>query len=373
MRQVFIIGGGLAGLCSAIQLSKAGFGVTLAERKSYPFHRVCGEYISNESRPFLSELGFHPDHYGAAKISRLAISSVSGKLLQSPLDLGGFGLSRFLLDDQLYQLGKACGVKFLLHTKINQVTFHDNQFQVETQTGDAYRADLVIGAYGKRSNLDQKLNRPFFFRRSPYLGIKYHIKTDFASDLVQLDNFPGGYCGISKIEDNRFCLCYLSATENLKKHGSIKEMEEQVLFKNPFLKTLFTSAEFLWEQPEVINEISFDIKSAVEDHILMCGDAAGMITPLCGNGMAMAMHASKILSQTIIEKSRAGWDYTNRLHLEKSYQARWQQQFKTRLKTGRTIQRLFGKEQVSGMVINSLRHLPAITSYIVKSTHGRPF
>lgn len=373
MHQIFIIGGGIAGLCSAIQLSKAGFEVILAERKSYPFHRVCGEYISNEARPFLKGLGLDPDELGAAKISRLNISALSGRLLQAPLDLGGFGISRFVLDDQLYQLGKACGVQFLLQTKVNQVTFYDHQFQIETQGGNRYRADLVIGAYGKRSNLDQKLNRPFFFRRSPYLGVKYHIKTDFPPDLIQLDNFSGGYCGLTKIEEDLFCLCYLSTTENLKKYGSIRSMEKEVLFKNPHLQSVFKSSVFLWEQPEVINEISFDIKSAVENHILMCGDAAGMITPLCGNGMAMAMHASKILSQTIMELSLNGWDYKNRIHLENIYQARWRKQFHTRLKAGQMIQNLFGKKQVSGMVINSLRHFPALTSYFMKSTHGQLF
>jgi flavin-dependent dehydrogenase len=32
----------------------------------------------------------------------------------------------------------------------------------------------------------------------------------------------------------------------------------------------------------------------VQDHVLMLGDAAGMITPLCGNGMSMAMHSAKL-------------------------------------------------------------------------------
>ena len=57
----------------------------------------------------------------------------------------------------------------------------------------------------------------------------------------------------------------------------------------------------LFEKPEVINEITFEKQDPVSNHILMCGDAAGMITPLCGNGMAMAIHSAKILSGLIIE------------------------------------------------------------------------
>ncbi len=41
-----IIGGGLAGLSLSIQLAKAGFKVVLFEKEKYPYHKVCGEYLS---------------------------------------------------------------------------------------------------------------------------------------------------------------------------------------------------------------------------------------------------------------------------------------------------------------------------------------
>ena len=40
---VVIIGGGLAGLTSAIHLSKSGLKVTLIEKNDFPKHKVCGE------------------------------------------------------------------------------------------------------------------------------------------------------------------------------------------------------------------------------------------------------------------------------------------------------------------------------------------
>src|SRR5690348_16043751 len=54
---VAVIGGGLAGLSLAIQLAKQDFNVILFERERYPFHKVCGEYISMESWCFLQHLG----------------------------------------------------------------------------------------------------------------------------------------------------------------------------------------------------------------------------------------------------------------------------------------------------------------------------
>ena len=54
---IAIAGGGLAGLSLAIQSAYAGFNVLLLEKEEYPFHKVCGEYISFESWDFLESLG----------------------------------------------------------------------------------------------------------------------------------------------------------------------------------------------------------------------------------------------------------------------------------------------------------------------------
>jgi flavin-dependent dehydrogenase len=48
-----VIGGGLAGLSFAILCADAGYSVALFEKEEYPFHKVCGEYISLESYDFL--------------------------------------------------------------------------------------------------------------------------------------------------------------------------------------------------------------------------------------------------------------------------------------------------------------------------------
>ena len=56
--EVLIIGGGLAGLTSAIHLTKMGCKVIVIEKNSYPKHKVCGEYISNEVLPYFKWLNF---------------------------------------------------------------------------------------------------------------------------------------------------------------------------------------------------------------------------------------------------------------------------------------------------------------------------
>lgn len=191
MHDVLIIGGGLAGLVSAIELARVGYDVALIERKTYPFHKVCGEYVSNEVRPYVESLGIDLAALGAARINQFWLSSPSGRLLTAPLDLGGFGISRYTLDDELYRIGRAAGVQFQLGQSVDDVQFTGDAFTVSLSNGETLTARLVLGTFGKRTKLDKTLDRAFMDKPSPYVGVKYHISgIDFPATLLRCITFP---------------------------------------------------------------------------------------------------------------------------------------------------------------------------------------
>jgi flavin-dependent dehydrogenase len=365
MRDVVVVGGGVAGLTAAILLRRKDWDVVLIEKKDYPFHRVCGEYISNEIRIFMQREGLLPD-IELPRIDEFELSSADGRSSTTRLEMGGFGISRYSLDHHLYQVAISEGVEVLKETALNIIT-KKKSFHVKTRS-QVVKARVCIGAFGKRSNLDQVLDRPFFKKRSPYIGVKYHAKTNHPGDRISLHNFEGGYCGVSLVEDGVSNICYLGLRDHLKEFRDIGEMEKSVLFRNPRLKLLFESSEFLWDKPEVINEISFDLKQPVENHVLMCGDAAGMITPLCGNGMAMAIHAAKTLSGKVDM-------YLNKKmgqsELEMTYQMEWNSLFKWRLWYGRQVQRLFGNPTLSNLSVKLINNVKPLSTLMIRGTHGK--
>ncbi|TGE21633.1 FAD-dependent oxidoreductase [Hymenobacter aquaticus] len=369
---VLIIGGGLGGLTAALDLRQRGYAVALVERKHYPFHKVCGEYVSNEVLPYLRRLGVDPAPLGPAAISRFTLSSPAGRTLACPLDLGGFGVSRYALDYFLCQAAEARGVAVHQGATVSEVTFDETaqRHTVQLTDGRQLTARVVLGAYGKRANLDRQLQREFFQQRSPYVGVKYHLRLDFPRDTIALHNFADGYAGLSAIEDGKYCFCYLTTRQNLKAHGTIAEMERQVLAQNPYLRAVLREAEFLYDQPEVINEISFAPKNPVESHVLMCGDAAGLITPLCGNGMAMAIHGAE---RAAVHIDRFLRGQVARPALETAYAHDWQQHFGPRLWVGRAVQRLFGRPLLSEVVVGGMRHWPGGVRALMRRTHGAPF
>lgn len=369
---VIIIGGGLAGLISAIELSSCGFKVILFEKKKYPFNKVCGEYVSNEVLSYLKKLGFDPHQHGASNIDRLRISSPSGKNYFISLTLGGFGLSRFKLDNELADIARLNGTIIHENCRVTDVTFTGNGFTVIAGENN-YKSSFVFGCYGKRDTLDKKLDRDFINRHTGYLGVKYHIKTVYPQNEIGLDNFSGGYCGIVKIEDDRYNLCYLYRRNNKDDFRSIDELQEKILFRNPVIRNYFLRSEFIFKKPEVINEISFDRKSCVEDHVLMCGDAAGLITPLCGNGMAMAVHGGKILSDTVKQFFNPGESITvkSRGDLEMKYIMKWNNVFKSRLYWGRHIQLFSGNSFLTTTFLNTVHAIPKFENWLIKKTHGK--
>jgi len=369
-----IVGGGLAGLSQAIQARAQGLKVALFEKETYPFHRVCGEYISMESYPFLESLGLPLGEMELPRIKRLQISAPNGKLIEQDLPLGGFGISRYLLDYRLSIIAKQNGVNVFENTKVSDIQFEKNKFIISANNG-AFSATAVAGTFGKRSNLDIKWQRPFTSEKptslNNYIGVKYHVVTDFPYNSIALHNFENGYCGISAVEEGKYCLCYLTTAENLKKNNhSIKEMEKNVLFQNPHLKRIFSTARFERADPVTISQISFEKKGLLENHVLMIGDAAGMITPLCGNGMSMALHGSKIAAGVLIPFLKGEM---SRDEMEKKYEHSWNATFAGRLRTGRTIQSLFGKPAVTNAFLSIMKPFPGLISKLIRQTHGEPF
>lgn len=371
---VIIAGGGLAGLALSIQLARAGYSVALLEKETYPYHKVCGEYISLESWNFLEELGLPLSDWNLPIIRQVLVSAPDGNSITHELPLGGFGISRYKLDSAMAAIARSEGVELLEAVKVTDMQFERSMFKVQTSDG-VFCSKIACAAYGKRSNLDIKWRRAFTQKRSDrlnnYVGVKYHVRADIPADLIGLHNFRDGYCGISRIEDGKCCLCYITTARNLRESGnSILEMERVVLRQNPFLDKIFSSANFLFTQPVTISQISYERRTRVEGHVLFTGDAAGMIPPLAGNGMSMALHGSKIAYQCIDAFLKG---QVARYELEQEYTDRWDKLFGRRLWAGRFLQAWFGSERRTNLLLYSLKPFPRLVSFLIRQTHGQPF
>lgn len=366
---VAVIGAGLAGLASAVSLARQGFSVVVFDDGSLPRHRVCGEYVSLEVLPFLQELGLDVFALGAKRLTRLELSTLRGGTFRTQLDLGGFGLSRYRLDAELLECARAAGAEIALRTPVKQVQLEGGVHHVRA-AGRSQVARLVLGCFGKRSGLDRALARPHVSRRTPYVAVKRHYRGWFPQDLVGLHIVPGGYCGISAVEGDLVNVCCLIDAGTLKARGGLRAFEQRCLGENPALSGYLKELTPEPSPPLVISQVDFENKGAVHENVLMLGDAAGLIHPLAGNGMAMAMRAAAMLAPLATRFLRGN---LTRTRLEASHAQFFRNSFRTRLRVSRLLHGLFESSALSNALCATANRLPSLARLVIGSTHGSAF
>ena len=375
---VAIVGGGLAGLATSIELARKGYSVVVFEKEKYPFHKVCGEYVSMESWNYLNSLGLELDSLQLPQIDTLQLTAPNGTELITTLQLGGFGISRYMLDQLMAKEAISIGVLLMENAKVNSIDFK-NQFEISYETAIASRtiiySKVCCASYGKRSNLDIKWKRSFLnaadSKRDNYVAVKYHVQYDQKKNIIGLHHFKDGYAGISAIENDQYCFCYMTRAEQLKKsNNQINELEEKILSTNPHLKKIITSIKKQDGFPITISQIRFDPKTSVEQHVLMLGDAAGTIAPLCGNGMSMALHSAKLVSPLIDAFLQ---DKLSRQQMEDQYSIKWKKQFGKRIQVGRNLQKITGGSFSTNTFISLMKRIPFMSKKVIQLTHGKPF
>jgi flavin-dependent dehydrogenase len=304
-------------------------------------------------------------------ISQFKLSSTGKQEFETTLDLGGFGISRFVLEELLYEEAKNNGVVFMLNCKAFDTYYHEREedYTVKTNNGNV-SANLVCNSSGRKSNLETK-EKATQITGTNYIGIKYHVKLERDPSFVEIHNFPGGYCGLSGIEDGKTCLCYIVNSKNLTAvKNSIPELERVFLFQNPHLKKLFGQSEFLYKEPLTISGINFIIKEQANDNALFLGDSAGCIAPITGNGMSIALRSAFVLANSI--DNYFSKEITKRQLID-NYRIFWHKEFSTRLKLSRHLQKLSEYPILTNLCIGIFKPFPGLAKSLMKHTHGKPF
>ncbi len=363
---VLIVGAGLSGLSLAILLAKQNKKVVLVEKKDWPQHKVCGEYVSLESWPFLEALGIPLSSFNLPIIKNLQITSLQNKILSTKLPLGGFGISRYLLDNELMKIAKQVGVQIFSNSVVDAIIQNEYGYKISIKE-NIFESKFVVGAYGKHSV-------PHFYNSKPvtqnFVGVKYHIQSHFSKDAIALHNFKGGYAGISAIENNLHCLCYMINSKYIKESGGIQAAELQILKQNKHLKSVMDGAVHCWEKPVTISNIYFGKRILQHHNILYSGDAAGAIPPLAGNGMSLAFRSANVLQSLLLQFFESKIDKSQ---LFKMYETQWNKEIGNTIKQGIMFQKMFGNPLVMNASIWALHLFKALHPAIIKQTHGKPF
>lgn len=374
-----IVGGGLAGCSAAITLAARGLSVAVFEASHYPHHKVCGEFLSPECHHLLAELGLadaiaatHP-----AALNVVQITAPNGSSWQTDLPGTGIGLRRYTLDALMAQQARARGAMVCEGTTVSAVSGNlIDGFVLEIRSTDqsgtaaasTIHARTVIGAQGKRSLFDRALKRSFLSRPQPFIGLKAHYRGPSLSNRIELHTFPGGYCGISEVEDGsaNVCLLVRDSTFRFAANGAgIDAFIDWMQAQNPHLGKWLQQATRVSERWISISQVPFSDKSAIVNDVLMAGDSAGLIAPLAGDGMGMALHAGR-MAASYVGDFLDGHMSTDRLRRE--YPQHWKREFTTRLYLGRFLQAFMLRPRLLTPGLKIVKAFPALGTFFVNHT-----
>lgn len=368
-----VIGGGLAGCSTALQLARKDYDVLLAEQSTYPRHKLCGEFLSPEVQSSFRRIGVlgAVRQAGSRTIDRALLTSPTGASTQHTLPDAALGLSRYVLDQLLFRHACTAGVEGRPGTRVTSVRGNfDEGFSV-TVGADTVETRLVLGAYGRRGRLDRTLDRPFLEEHSPYVGFKAHYAGAAAATVrrtVEVHSAPGGYCGLSPVENDRVNVCWIGRTDALKAAGGTPTaMLDEGLRQNPILDERLRGLTRVSDQFEAVSQVPLMPKSRFAGDICMVGDAAGMIAPLCGDGMAMALRTADLVSPLAAEyldgKRRAS-------SFRRAYRTAWTNTFGRRMRLGRWIHAAAFRPGAARLLVQSCRVLPPLARWLIRATRG---
>lgn len=341
---VLIVGAGPAGSAAAATLALAGHRTLVLEKDRFPRAKVCGEFLSGSARADLRRLGVLADiEAGAEHIERGLLHLPRGHSVAFELPTTGLGISRSRLDSLLARRAAELGAEVRHGSRVTSIDRGTgSEFRVRfisDGSAQTLEARSVIGAWGRWDALDRRLGRRFLAGGSRFFGwSRDFVGGERLAGQVHLFLFPGGYCGLSRVEDGATNLAGVISERARRRLDSgwdavvAHARRSSAAFDGAMANLREGPGEFLG-----IGPVFFTVKPPVENQMLMIGDAAGVIDPFSGEGQAGAL-ASGILAAEILSRGLKGqisMDDVSRI-----YTRAWRERFSRTFGWGSMFRRL---------------------------------
>jgi flavin-dependent dehydrogenase len=369
---VAVIGAGPGGSSAAAALAARGWRVLLVERDRLPRHKVCGEFLSPESQGTLHELGLHANLAGLrpVELAEVQLVSQAGRQLVVPLPAPGWGVSRYAMDAELAAAAVRCSATFWQSTTVTGLTCDGDAYVVAMRSRGA---DIAICARsvlmaGGRAVAAKLLANPMPIRPERLnVGIKAHFDGIAMPNQVDLYLFEGGYVGINPVESGVANVCLLASYAAFAQANKDPvTMFQWIADQNPAFGRRLAGSRLCEETLSTVAAVDTGLPSRPWNGIACIGDTATMIPPLCGDGMAMALHSATLcvpLADAYLHGKIDLQQWENR------YRAEWHAAFDRRLRAGRGLQALLSSI-VNERILWAGAKLPLVADYVMRATRG---
>ncbi|HVR15364.1 MAG TPA: FAD-dependent oxidoreductase, partial [Candidatus Limnocylindrales bacterium] len=242
---VAIIGAGPAGSATAIALARSGYAVALIDKQIFPREKLCGDFVNPINWPIFRDLGVEERLLAQphTRVTGFRITSYCGASAAatfSQVDQNrsfGLGLRRAQLDHVLLQRAEEAGVTVRTGQRVQQISKHSKEWQLDMGAGESWRAKILVGADGRNSWVAQQLGmNTRAATRGRSVGFQMRIHGSAGSDgQIEIHLFPGGYAGLVGVGDGTTSLGLAIDKRILPRAGVDEFLRTERLAQNPYL------------------------------------------------------------------------------------------------------------------------------------------
>jgi flavin-dependent dehydrogenase len=283
---VFVVGGGPAGLAAAIALRLKGFDVVVADVRRPPIDKPCGEGLMPDSFAALRSLGVN---VGDAEQSfpfrgiRFHGSgvSVAATFPSEP----GIGIRRTRLHELLIDRASEAGVSMLWGTRVNGLSG-------ETVLLDsaAVACHWVVGADGQNSRVRRWAGLDAARHESARYGFRRHYRVPPWTDHMEIYWGSGCQMYVTPVSSQEVCVAVISRDSHLRFDHALPHFSE-------LGNRLARASACTVEHGSV--SASRRLRRVYRDRTVLVGDASGSVDAITGEGLSLSFHQSLALADAL--------------------------------------------------------------------------
>jgi flavin-dependent dehydrogenase len=353
--EVFVIGGGPAGLAAAIAARQQGLSVMLADGARPPIDKACGEALMPDAIAALHQLGVAFPGQDACRLRgvRFLSSATSKQALTADADfpsgLCGTAIRRTALHRAMVERAAESGVDLLWQTAVTGI--FQSPSHAEVQLGERkIRARWIIGADGAYSRVRRWANLEAHSRSALRYSFRRHYRVRPWSNRMEIYWGKRSQAYATAISDNEVCVAVASHDPKLRLDEALNEFPELCGRLGP--------AEVSSLEKGSISA-NRKLKRVWQKNLALIGDASGTVDAITGEGLGLAFNQALVLASSLRTSNLTAYQIAHRrLALRPTFMAR-------------LMLTLDGRPRLQQRVLKTFRQRPEIFRSLVAFHVGR--
>ena len=302
---LLVIGAGPAGCAAAITATRAGRSVVMIDKATFPRDKTCGDGLTAGALRTLESLGVPLSSLDASvPVAKAIVVSPSGRQVVLPLPSDGEHarvMRRIDLDAALVHATRAAGVTVLEAATLTELKSLDTAVEATLDDGRSLTAPFAIAADGNYSTARRLLSpeaAPVLGEWSAFRQYFAHVDDPTLWVLFERDLLPG-YAWVFPLPGGRANVG-LAVRRRPDVTGKVLAAMWRDLLDRPSLRSVLgphaeaEGAHRAWPIPSHL-----DSTRLTHGRVLFAGDAAGVVDPMTGEGIAQALETGVLAARAI--------------------------------------------------------------------------